>query len=301
MKMKQTLFNRRSVLGRGLALGLAPATLLAACGGNDDPPPPVRTGSATVDKGRLYYEEAGSGTAVVLIHGFTLDTRMWDDQFTELSRRFRTIRYDMRGFGKSSLPTDPYQHQADLKALLDQLGIARAHIVGFSAGGRVAIDFVLTNPTMTDRLVAIDMFVGGYVPTQGYIDSLNAVNARAVSQGLPAARDLWMQHPLFVPAQSQPEVVRRLRAMVNDYSGFHWTQTNPETRIAPAPTARLGSITARTLVLVGERDIPDVQTQAGLLRAGIPGVSYVQVPGVGHMSNMESPAFVTDQLLRFLA
>ncbi len=293
------MHTRRNTLRHGLALGLSAALPLAGCGGSDDPV--VSTGRVTIDSGQLYYEEAGQGPAVILIHGFTLDTRMWDDQFMTLARRFRTVRYDMRGFGKSTLPTSPYMHLTDIKALMDALRIPKAHIVGFSAGGRVAIDFALIQPAMTDRLVVIDMFVGGYVPTQGYIDSLNAVNAVAQRGDLAGARRLWMQHPLFVPAQSKPDVVRRLEAMVNDYSGFHWTQTNPETRVSPVPTTRLREITMPSLMLVGERDIPDVQTQAQLLIAGIPGLRSVTVPSVGHMSNMEAPEFVNDQLLRFLS
>lgn len=70
---------------------------------------------------RLYCEIAGSGPAVVLIHGFTLDTRMWDDQFLPLAQQFQAIRYDLRGFGRSAAPTDePYSHVDDLEALLDR-------------------------------------------------------------------------------------------------------------------------------------------------------------------------------------
>lgn len=76
---------------------------------------------------RLYYEEAGAGPAVVLIHGFTLDTRMWDDQFQRLVAHFRVIRYDLRGFGRSSPPTEaPYLHVEDLRGLLDHLDIEQA-------------------------------------------------------------------------------------------------------------------------------------------------------------------------------
>ena len=71
---------------------------------------------------RLHVEEAGAGPAVVLLHGFTLDARMWDDQFRPLAQRFRAIRYDLRGFGRSAVPGDePYSHAEDLRALLDRL------------------------------------------------------------------------------------------------------------------------------------------------------------------------------------
>ena len=77
---------------------------------------------------RLYCEIAGSGQTVVFVHGFALDTRIWDDQFLPLTQRFRGIWYDLCGFGKSALPRDePYSHVDDLNALLDRLDIPQAY------------------------------------------------------------------------------------------------------------------------------------------------------------------------------
>lgn len=96
----------------------------------------VESGLIRADDANLYYEATGAGDVVVLIHGFTLDTRMWDDQFLPFAERFRVIRYDLRGFGRSDTPTDkPYSHARDLKALFDQLEIEQAHLVGLSKGG----------------------------------------------------------------------------------------------------------------------------------------------------------------------
>lgn len=117
-----------------------------------------------VNDTHLYYEEAGVGPAVVLIHGFTLDTRMWDDQFLPLAQGFRVIRYDLRGFGCSVIPTDaPYSHVENLRALLDELGIRQAHLVGLSKGGGVALDFALTYPQRALSLALIDTVLGGHV------------------------------------------------------------------------------------------------------------------------------------------
>src|SRR5215510_8071791 len=114
-------------------------------------------GAANVNGTRLYYEMTGKASAdhaVVFIHGFTLDTRMWDDQFEYFARQFQVVRYDMRGFGKSAVPTDQeYSHVEDLKALLDYLGIKQAYLVGQSKGGAVTLDFTLTYPETVDALV----------------------------------------------------------------------------------------------------------------------------------------------------
>jgi len=103
------------------------------------------SGFAEVNGTRLYYEVMGFGQPLILIHGYTLDTRMWDDQIAAFAQNYQVIRYLLRGFGKSGLPTgESYAHLQDLKALLEHLGIDQAHILGLSLGGAIAIDFAIT-------------------------------------------------------------------------------------------------------------------------------------------------------------
>ena len=78
----------------------------------------VTTGTLAHNGGDLHWEAAGAGQPVVLVHGFSLDRRMWDDQFAPLAEHFRVVRYDLRGFGKSSVPNGPYSHVDDLAALV---------------------------------------------------------------------------------------------------------------------------------------------------------------------------------------
>lgn len=121
------------------------------------------SGRAHVKGTRLYFEVAGSGPAAVLLHGFSLDTRMWDDQFDVLAREFRVVRYDQRGFGKSDVPTDePYSGVEDLRSLLDYLAIETPHVIGLSLGGGLAIDFALTQPAMVDSLIVAGSNLSGY-------------------------------------------------------------------------------------------------------------------------------------------
>jgi 3-oxoadipate enol-lactonase len=120
-------------------------------------------GIAEVNGTSLYYEIVGSGHPLVLIHGFGLDTRMWDDQFEAFAQHYRVVRYDMRGYGKTAPPADEgYSHTDDLKALLEYLRIDRAHILGQSRGGAVAIDFALAHPEATGALVLVDPVLGGH-------------------------------------------------------------------------------------------------------------------------------------------
>src|SRR5262245_14497105 len=113
---------------------------------------------ASIPGAQLYYESSGSGeSAVVFVHGFSLDRRMWDDQFEVFSRGCRVVRYDMRGYGKSEmLPDVPYRHADDLCELLRVLGIGSAHLVGLSLGASVALELAASQPQMVSSLVLAD-------------------------------------------------------------------------------------------------------------------------------------------------
>src|SRR5215510_5891523 len=112
------------------------------------------SGTAAVNGTRIYYEVAGTGPPVVLVSGGgTLDRRQWDDQFDVLSKRFRVIRYDIRGIGRSAQPTAPFSHHEDLRALLDFLHIKRAVVCGVSFGAVIAVDFTLDHADMVSGLV----------------------------------------------------------------------------------------------------------------------------------------------------
>jgi 3-oxoadipate enol-lactonase len=258
-------------------------------------------GTAHVNGTQLYYETAGIGSALVLIHGHTLDARMWDDQFETFASQYRVIRYDMRGYGRSALPSGaPFSPADDLKALLAHLGIAHAHVLGLSRGGVVAIDFALMYPHMTDTLIVADTALREF-PWQAFGVFTEAVKSAAADDGIEAARQCWQQGALFAPALEQPQVAVRLALMVGEYSGWHWLNQEPVRVLQPPPTEQLGTIDMPTLVIVGERDLPEFQAIAELLHQRVPHATKVVIPGVGHMSNMEAPAQFNALVLEFLA
>lgn len=250
---------------------------------------------------RLYCEEAGDGPAVVLLHGFTLDTRMWDDQFLPLAQHFRVIRYDLRGFGQSALPTDtPYSHVEDLRALLDRLAIEQPALVGLSKGGAVALDFALTYPQRTQALVLIDTVLGGFAWSSEGSARNALIWAEARTGGIPAAKQSWLTHPLFAPALRQPAVAACLTQIIEEYSGWHFVHANPEQGLTPPAAQRLSELKMPVLGLVGELDLPDFLSITELICQRTPLARKVIVSGVGHMANMEAPDFITQALLAFL-
>jgi len=115
---------------------------------------------------QLHHEIAGSGDTIVLIHAGIADSRMWTPQWRRYAEDYQVVRYDMRGFGQSPLPPEPYQHAQDLLDLLDRLGIERAALIGNSLGGRVALEATLARPQLVTALV----LVGPGLPNAGWSD-----------------------------------------------------------------------------------------------------------------------------------
>jgi pimeloyl-ACP methyl ester carboxylesterase len=119
-------------------------------------------GYAPVFNGQLYYEVAGSGRPVLLIHAGVADHTMWDAQFNLFRKFFRVIRYDTRGYGKSFTETTEFSNRQDIKDLFDHLGVDKAAIIGISRGGQIAIDFTLEHPECVSALVAVAPGISGF-------------------------------------------------------------------------------------------------------------------------------------------
>jgi pimeloyl-ACP methyl ester carboxylesterase len=257
----------------------------------------------TVNATRIHYQLAGpsDAAAVVLVHGFSLDLRMWDDQVPALAERYRVVSYDLRGFGRSAIPESGvhYHHLDDLVGLLDHLAIERAAVVGLSLGGAVALDAVLRHPDRFSALVLVDAVMPSFDAPD-----LSALTGPIWSAGrelgADAARRLWIGCPLFTIANERPSCRNALRRIIGDYSGWGWTDPDPGTWAEPDCAAQLHRIAVPTLVVVGEQDIDGMRRMSDALAEGILGARIVVLPGLGHMPNMEDPAAFNRIVLRFL-
>ena len=162
--------------------------------------------------GRLYFEAAGSGDVVVLIHDNMGDRRIWDAQFNAFAERWRVIRYDARGFGRSSVPVErqPYSHHDDLAALLEHLGVNQAHVIGQSMGAGIGTDFVLAYPDMSSSLLSVGPWVSGYV-------SAAADDMR---------RQLFGEIPSILQKQGPKAVVDRIWSVPYNQRALHGLPVN---------------------------------------------------------------------------
>jgi pimeloyl-ACP methyl ester carboxylesterase len=152
---------------------------------------------------------------------------------------------------------------------------------------------------MTDTLMVADAGLREF-QWESYAEFSKEVRSVAVTAGVAAARQRWLEGELFSLAMAQPQVAARLRQMVEDYSGWHWLNKEPLLAMQPPASERLETIDTPTLVIVGERDIADFQAIAELLCERIPGALKAVIPRVGHMSNMEDPERFNALVLDFM-
>lgn len=276
-----------------LALALAGALLTLA------PPRPATAAEpspgtyADVEGGRLFYETCGSGPrTLVLLHDGVLHAATWDAVWPALCKRFRVVRYDRRGFGRSAAATTPYAPTDDLGAVMKAAGVGRAVLVGSSAGSGIAVDYALKQPDAVKRLVLVGPFVSGFPLSQHFIDRGTAIGqALARGDAMTAINDRWILAP------GHDEARRRLLGllMANPQDVTHADRQRP----APPAMPRLSGLRKPVLLIVGEDDIPDVQAQAGALEALVPGARRVVVKDAGHLVSLEQPERLSDLISAF--
>jgi 3-oxoadipate enol-lactonase len=253
------------------------------------------------DGGRLRYEIGGHGEPVVFVHGFSLDRSMWEPQWAPVSARHRAIRYDLRGYGESTLPDGPYTHVGDLGALLGALEARPAHVVGLSMGGIVALGFALAAPDAVRSLALVDTVLDGYRMGEAWSQRWRTIVAAARGGDVAEAKRLWLEHELFATARATPAVGRAVGAMLDRYSGWHWSHQDPVGAAARPAIELLASVAAPTLVVVGERDLPDFQDIARRLARDVPRATLTVIAQAGHLPNLEAPDTFNDVLLAHLA
>jgi len=253
----------------------------------------------------LYYEKKGEGDVVVLIHGFTLDARMWDDQFDLLAESFQVIRFDHRGHGQSAGVKTQYSQIEDVKNLLNLLGVDRAHFVGLSMGGMISTIFAIENPEMVKSLVLVDS-AATFRPSDDFSKRLINYVSNAAHQGLELGLKEWVADPLFEPANSISSVKEKLGEIVlkghlAQGDGAFFLNISKVINPTIPLEDRLNEIRAATLVIVGELDLPEFIENADRFSSGIPGAKKITINGAGHMSNMEKPSDLNEILLNFLS
>src|SRR5687767_3396346 len=222
---------------------------------------------------------------------------MWAPQIPLLERRFRVIRYDLRGHGKSEAPSGPYTTYEDLASVLDALGVNRATLIGLSAGSEVATDFALAYPDRVAGLILASPGLSGFVtPPLTWVQSV--FQAAGAGDAERAAK-LWAATPIMAMRNELAAA-----AIVDDLVMSNtriWTyRTNPVRQLSPPAVKRLAEIKCPALVILGEQDLPHIKEIAGLLAGRIAGARLVTIPRAGHMVNLDAREAFNQTIEAFL-
>jgi len=245
-------------------------------------------------------DSGGAGEAVLLAHAIGCDHRMWEDVAAALAPRFRVLAFDARGHGRSPVPPRPYTLGAmadDAAALLDRLGIARAHWIGLSMGGMIGQAFALAHGDRLERLVLANTTAS--YGAEGR--ALWQARAKLVEEGgLAAIRDMVAQR-YFSDAfrRDRPEAVERVMRQFMETPAQGYLGCCDA--IAELDfSGQLPRIRARTLVIAGEADAGTPPAMSEAIARAIPGARMAVIPAAAHLSAAEKPREFTDLVAAFL-
>jgi 3-oxoadipate enol-lactonase len=253
---------------------------------------------------RIAWERHGAGAPLLLVHGLGYARWGWEPVVPALAERFDVLLFDNRGIGESDAPAGPYTVQEmaeDAVRVLDEAGVARAHVVGSSLGGMIAQELALSHPERVDRLVLACTTPGG--PNAHPMPGVTvALIAEAASLEPAVALRRFVENALAPRTVTErPELVERI--LVHR----HATSQDPAAWAAQAAAGaafdafdRLGSLTAPTLVQHGTEDVVVDPRNADLVVQLLPDAKLQRFPGTGHLYFWEEPEGFVSSVASFL-
>lgn len=240
----------------------------------------------------------GEAPRVVFIHGFGGTLHTWDLLWEVLDGALPALRYDQRGYGRSSGGGDePYSHTEDLVGILDTLAVERCDLVGVSMGGGIALHTALEHSDRVRSLTLIGPALMGWEWSAEWRQRWRAIAELARAGELDAARQQWWNHPLFDSVRDSAASARVYEEIMA-FPGTQWVSDNQ--RPVLPDIGRLHQLTTPTLLLTGGRDEADFRLTADLLEAGANTVRRIDEPDLGHLLHLEDPSGCARRLLDFL-
>lgn len=268
---------------------------------------PSKSGFANIDNAKLYYEIAGAGTPLVMVHAGVADSRQWNNEFAYFSQSYRVIRYDLRGYGKSEPVDGEFSHMGDLVSLLDTLGVHEPVVVmGCSMGGVLAMDLALSHPSRVKAVVMVDSAPSGLeldVPTLSkFGEAEKAFEAGDLDRVAEIETQIWFDGMGRTPEQVNPTMRKLLLemnrlALAHEVKGLGKRLANTE---VPA-FDRLESLRIPVLIIVGSHDTPYTLAAADYMQEKIKFADKISIEDAAHLPNMDQPQEFQKIIEEFLA
>jgi 3-oxoadipate enol-lactonase len=243
--------------------------------------------TVSVGGGELWAEDTGGGgTPLVLVHGDWTDSGIWSPLTRLLRDRYRMIRYDLRGFGRSSRPAGPFTRLDDLHAVLDHRDVARAVVVGHSGGGGTALGLALAAPERVSELILIAPGVHDYPwpADDRYFREASSLIKAGDHDGL-----VRLGLRTWAAAGPDEEVTREFRGAVSS-----WSAVREFERADPPAFGRLGEVTAPAVMVIGGLEYPMVTTVSTAIADRVPGCETILLPQADHLLPLRCPARLAD-------
>jgi 3-oxoadipate enol-lactonase len=262
------------------------------------------TGYAPLNGAKLYFETRGEGPALVFIHAGVSDHRMWDPQVDAFASRFKVVRYDLRGFGKSTMPEESFALRDDLLAVLGHLGLGEAALVGCSMGGATAIDFTLEHPEMVTALVPVGGGVSGWndwspQSVDLFTEMMGLVQKGDADRAFEISAHYWLDGPAREAWRVDAKYRERARQLYRENFSLEFFKRT-ENVLDPPAINRLKEIKAPTMVVIGDSDAQDLRKVAQSLASEIAGAMMTTIENAAHLPSLEHPAEFNRLLEGFL-
>ncbi|HEY7245859.1 MAG TPA: alpha/beta hydrolase [Xanthobacteraceae bacterium] len=262
----------------------------------------------TDDGVKLYYEETGSGIPIVFVHEFAGDHRSWEPQVRWLSRRYRCISYNARGYPPSDVPVADKSYSQDrarddIRAVLDALHLDKAHIVGLSMGGFATLHFGFTYPQRARSLVIAGCGYGAAPEKRTQFADEAEAAAHKFEAGMAKAAEAYALGPTRVQLQNKDprgwaEFARQLGEHSSEGSAHTLRGVQSRRPSLFDLVDKMRTITAPTLIVTGDEDWPCLEPGL-LMKRTIASAGLVVMPNAGHTINLEDPAAFNGHLSDF--
>jgi len=263
------------------------------------------SGLVYINGAQIYYETAGAGPPLMLVHAGIADNRMWDDQIEAFSNDYRVIRFDLRGFGRSDMPPGSFANHEDVRSLLEYLDVQSTFLLGVSFGGAIALDFTLAYPEYVQALILGATSVSGSRPSarikQFWEEEDAALERGDYDEATEINLRLWVDGPRREPGQSDPRVREGVKEMQLAIFEKEIPDDIEEIDLDPPAIERLAELRVPVQLIVGDLDLEEKQELTGRLVSEFPEARMAVIPGVAHMLNMERPDLFNRIVLDFLA
>ncbi len=261
-----------------------------------------------VDGGRLQLETASRGSrrqsTILLLHGWSLDHRIFEPQIRYLERFFRVIAFDRRGFGRSEAPPDLRRELDDIDRIMEALGLGTVHLLGMSQGARIALRFAVTRPQRIRSLIVQAPAIDGIAFDEPESERIPLEEFAALARAgrMDEVRKRWLAHPMMALGAGHAGLQRRVEEIVADYEGKDLLDDSPARRAFPHDVLeRIARLDRACLILTGTIDTATRRKHARRLLESMPRGQEIIFEHSGHLSNLTEESAYNRQVAAFCA